>query len=494
MLGRSMLAYIPVNLANVVVSFGTVVILTRLLSAPEFGRYAIAVISMHFAHTLFFTWAEAAMARFQARAERENDVASHLKTLYTICAILSLSAAPIFFGLLMVLPLSTELKTVLAFAIGSTCLQIFINIGMEAHKAAHRIKRYSLSFSTQTILSFSIGIILILATPLRETGPFIGMIIGVLIVLIFDFLFMLPKLKGGHFEMQKVKTYAAYGVPISLSLILTYALNSADVYLIAGFMGEASAGEYNAGYNLANRSLEIVFVWMAMAVTPMAITAFESNKKGVSQTIMRDYGATLLWVTLPAATGIALVSQDAGFIMGESVRDNAVTVMPWIAFAGVLNGFINFYIQRAFMLSGKTKSFVWVMVPPFVLNIGLNLWLIPIYGLLGAVIATIAAYSLGAIIAFIVARRYYPLPLPIKAIVQISFACAVMAAAVLIMPWSQDWPDFIRLLAKAGFGAFIYAVTCWAINAANCREFLKTVLRNVRPESFATPIEGTAHE
>jgi len=180
--------------------------------------------------------------------------------------------------------------------------------------------------------------------------------------------------------------------------------------------------------------------------------------------------------------------------MGESVRDNAVTVMPWIAFAGVLNGFINYYIQRAFMLSGKTKSFVWVMVPPFVLNIGLNLWLIPIYGLLGAVIATIAAYSLGAIIGFIVARRYYPLPLPVKAILQISFACVVMAAAVLIVPWSQDWPDFVRLLAKAGFGAIIYAMTCWVINAANCRAFLKRVLGNLKPDGVTPVIERAAHD
>lgn len=475
-----MLAYIPVNLANIIVSFGTVVILTRLLSAPEFGRYAIAMISLHFAHTLFFTWTEAAMARFQARAERENDVATHLKTLYTLCAILSIAALPVFLILISLAPVSIELRTVLAFAVGSTCLQLFINIGMEAHKAAHRITRYSISFSTQSILSFSFGILLIIFTPLRETGPFIGIIFGVLIVLTFDLIFMLPKLKGGSFDTQKVKTYAAYGVPISLSLILTYALNSADIYLIAAFMGEASAGEYNAGYNLANRSVEIIFVWLAMAVTPMAVTAFESAKADASQSIMRNYGATLLLVTLPAATGIALVSQDAGFILGESVRVNAVTVMPWIAFAGVLNGFINYYIQRAFMLSGNSKSFVWVMIPPFILNIGLNLWLIPLHGLLGAVIATIAAYSLGAVIAFIVARRYYPLPLPLKAMVQISFACGVMACAVLIMPWSQDWPDAARLIAKAGLGAIVYAATCWAINAANCREFVNSVLGNLK--------------
>jgi O-antigen/teichoic acid export membrane protein len=474
MIGRSALAYIPVNLANIVVSFGTVVILTRLLDQPgEFGRYAIAVITLQFGHMLFFTWIEAAMARFQSRAEREGDVKNHLKTLYMLAAILVVAAALSFSAILYFLPISQLLKTIIGFALASTCLQVFFNLGMEAHKAAHRIKRYSLTFSTQNLLSFSLGIILILVTPLREVAPFIGIIIGCSLILFLDLLFMLPKLKGGTFLQSKSKTYAAYGIPISLSLLLTYALNSADVYLIAGFMGEAAAGEYSAGYNLANRSLEILFIWLSMAVTPLAITAFEKNGSGVSENIMRDYGATLLWITLPAATGIALVANDAGFILGESVRDNAVMVMPLIAFAGVLNGFINYYIQRAFMLSGVTRSFVWVMIPPFVLNIGLNLWLIPAYGLMGAVYATIAAYSLGAVLAFIIARRYYPLPLPTKAIAQISFACAVMYAGVSIMPWSDEWPDVIRLFAKAAWGMAIYGAVCWVINAANCRNLVK---------------------
>lgn len=475
MMGRSLLAYIPVNIANLIVSFGTVVILTRLLSAEEFGRYAIAVITMQIAHMLVFTWMEASAARFEARAEREGETASYLKTLYSLAAGVSLIAGIVFAAFLFFLPISDVMKTVLAFAIGSTCLQVFFNIGMEVHKAAHRIKRYSLSFSTQTLLSFTIGIILILATPLRESGPFIGIIIGVIIVLAFDLIFMLPRLKGGTFDPVKAKTYAQYGIPISLSLILAIALSSADIYLIAAFMGEASAGEYNAGYNLANRSVEMLFIWLSMAVTPMAITAFEKSGSQVSETIMRDYGASLLWITLPAATGIALVTKDAGFVLGESVRENAVLVMPWIAFAGVLNGFINYYIQRAFVLSGETKSFVWVLLAPFILNIGLNLWLIPAYGLMGAVFATIAAYSLGAVIAFVVARRYYPLPLPTKAIAKISFACLIMAVCVVSIPWPDGWPSALRLFVKAGWGICVYMIVCWLIDAANCRPILVSI-------------------
>lgn len=483
MMGRSMLAYIPVNLANIIASFGTIVVLTRLLNSEEFGRYALAMITMQFAHMGFFTWLEAAMARFQARAEREEDVNSHLKTLYSY----AIATGAAGFALLMILvwaaPISGLMKTVLVFALASTTIQILFNLGMEAHKAAHRIKRYSFTYSTQTLLSFTFGIILILATPLREVAPYVGIIIALLITLALDLPFMLKQMKGGVVQPEKAKVYFNYGMPICISLLLAYALNSADMYLLAALKDTAAAGQYNAGYNLANRSLEILFVWISMAATPIAVTLMEREGVEGSKKIMKDYGASLLWIAMPAATGIALVAQEFGFILGESVREQAITVMPLIAFAGVLNGLISYYAQRAFMLSGKTSMFMWAMVPPVVLNIGLNLWLIPIHGLMGAAYATVISYGLGFVLAVVIGRRYYPLPIPVRATLEIGFACVCMAAAVLSLPDLTHLHDLVALVIKAAIGALVYGGVCMAINAANSRTFIKGLLdkRRLKP-------------
>lgn len=486
MLGRSLLAYVPVNLANIVTSFGTIVVLTRLLAPEEFGRYAIAMITLQFVHMGVFTWIEAAMARFQARAERENDVASHLKTLFQLAIVAGLCLLAIIIPAVLFAPLSDDIRLVLMVALGSASLQVFFNLGMEAHRAAHRIKRYSLTYSAQTLISFSIGIALVMLTPLREAAPFVGIIAGLIIVGTLDLLFMMGRMRGGRFHTKKAKTYFTYGVPICVSLLLSYALNSADVYLIAGLMGEAPAGQYNAGYNLANRSLEILFIWVSMAVTPIAITAMEESGQERSREVMRNYGATLLWIAVPAATGIALVSQDAGFILGESVRTEAVTVMPWIAFAGLINGIMTYYVQRAFMLSGKTGGFVWALVPPVVLNVGLNLVLIPRFGLLGAVWATIASYVIALGLSILIARRHYPLPLPWKALVQIGTASAAMVGAVLLLPDMTVGP--LALLVKAATGVCVYGLVCWSLNAADCR----TVIRNIITRQRSEPLPGIA--
>ena len=487
MLGRSALAYIPVNLASVIYSFGGLAILTRLLEPEEYGRYAIALITMLAVHMGLFTWLEAAMARYQARAEKENDVNSHLKTIYSyafITAICGWAAAMI---VLTALPVETALKTLIMFAISSTCLQLFLNLGNEAHKAAHRIKRYSANYSSHLMLSFIIGIILILTTPLREIGPIAGILIASILVLFIDIPFIRKQMHGGEIQKARLQKYFKYGMPISISLLLTYTLASGDMYIINAIMGEAKAGEYSAGYNFANRSLDILFIWLGMAATPMAVTALEKDGLETSKEIMKNYGALLLFVALPAATGMALVASNVGFIIGENVREGAVKIMPLIAFAAVLNGMISYYANRAFMLSGKTSMFVWAMVPPVILNIGLNIWLIPIRGLMGAVIATVAAYAVGLVIAMVIGRRYYPLPVPVRAFFEVSGACAVMALVVLALPIPADMLDVFALVIKAAVGASVYMFVAFVFNVAGCRKIIAGLVEKLRESRSQRP-------
>lgn len=478
MIGRSMLAYIPVNIANLLASFGTIVILTRLLNSEEFGRYAIVIVTMQFTHMGLFTWLEAAMARFQARAEQENDVRSHLKTIYSYAFALGAAGFALIMTTLWALPLAPDMKILLVVAMTSTILQIFFNLGMEGHRASHRIKRYSATYSTQVLLSLTTGILLIVLTPLREVAPFIGMIVALIVVLSFDLPFMLKQLKGGRVEPKRAKNYFNYGMPICISLLLASALNSADMYIIRWMMDDSAVGQYNAGYNLANRSIEMIFIWLSMAVTPIAVTLLEKEGLEKSKSVMRDYGASLLWIALPAATGIALVSKEFGFVLGESVRTEAITIMPIIAFSGVLNGLISYYAQRAFMLSGKTSMFMWAMVPPVILNIGLNFWLIPKFGLMGAVYATIISYSLGFILTMIVGRRFYPLPVPVRAFLEISLCCIGMAAIVRLIQLPNTTPDFIALVLKASVGGIVYLSLSLAMNAAKSRTYLRKLLED----------------
>jgi len=54
--------------------------------------------------------------------------------------------------------------------------------------------------------------------------------------------------------------------------------------------------------------------------------------------------------------GIALVSKDCRFILGESVRDEAVTGCRSSLLQGLITGLITYYVQRALLLSGRPAT------------------------------------------------------------------------------------------------------------------------------------------
>lgn len=467
------MGYIPVNLANLIVSFGGLVILTRLLDDAQFGRYALVMVSIQMVHTLLFTWMEAAMERYHARAVREGQLENLLKTLYTLGAIFSTLGLVLFLTIVYFLPIGQDMKTVLSFALASTCLQTTMRMGFEAHKAADRVTRYSTLYSAQLMLSFTIGILLILLTPLREAGPFVGLIIGNAIVLLIDLPFMIKRMKGGSFQKKETKNFVLYGLPICFSLVLESALSSSDRFIIAYLLTDADVGQYSAGYGLANRAIDVIFIWIGLAVTPHLVRTLEGSGLKECLKELKSYGAILLLVTMPAAAGLGLVAQPMSLLLGPDVREVGGQIIPWIVGAGVINGMISYYIQRAFMLGGKTIMLPVAMISPMILNIILNFALLPKFGIMGAVYATLISYGFGVVIAFLMARRYFPLPLPWEAFLKCSLGCAAMAAGVLALPLSEQINPVLEVVIKGGVGASIYCTIVYMTNAADCRSIIR---------------------
>ena len=85
------LSLAPLQIAQALIGFGAIAAFTRLMSAEDFGRYALALSISMAAHTLAFTWAEAAAFRFFAAARAEKRLADHFATLLALATALGLA-------------------------------------------------------------------------------------------------------------------------------------------------------------------------------------------------------------------------------------------------------------------------------------------------------------------------------------------------------------------------------------------------------------------
>jgi O-antigen/teichoic acid export membrane protein len=160
-------------------------------------------------------------------------------------------------------------------------------------------------------------------------------------------------------------------------------------------------------------------------------------------------------------------------MIGPSMRDAAIGIVPWIALAGLFTG-LSDYFSDAFMLARKAKERMIIMLVPTILNIVLNIILLPKLGINGAVIATVISFALGLLLLAIIGRRHIIMPIPWLQTAKIAVACLAMAITVSFLP---DFGGFVELLAKSTIGALTYGAALVALDFNGARNKIAAYIR-----------------
>ena len=479
MFWRGVLGYLPVNIAQGVVGLLTIVLFTRVLTPEQYGVYALAFSALSLTQTILLTWTEAAMARFHARQAEDGRLPDHFATIYRLWFALAL-AVPVVAGVVLKFaPMAVPLKVAVAASLAAVVVKSLTKLSQERRRAAGEVSGAALLDIVQTVGGFALGLGLAFAG-LGGAAPILGMGGISLLCLVFVLPGDLRRIRGGRYDAALATAYAAYGVPVALSLILALVLSTTDRFLLAAFLNEQVVGVYHAGYSLGSRTLDVVFIWLGMAGGPAMIAALERGGPSALKDAAREQASFMVLLTLPAAVGLALVGKPLAQVMvGPQLSAGAGLVVPWIAVAGWLSGVTTYYLLQAFTLGKKTMMLIACMAIPAGANVALNLALIPRFGLDGALWATAASYAIGAVGASILGRRACPLPLPWSSLAKAGLGCALMAAAVLAVP---AFGGVIELAAKASIGAVVYGLVVMGLDAGGLRgRVADLVQRRLKP-------------
>lgn len=469
-LTRHLAGYLPVNLASAIAAFGGLFVFTRLLSPDEYGRYALCLSLMALLHTLTLTWVEAAGFRFHARAAVQGRLPDHFRTgialiwrslllaiLVWAVVYLFLRGVPGYARILPWIAVLMPLATILKFA-------------LEAHRAGQDVGRFARVQTAQTLLGFALGALLAWQTGLGAAAPFAGLAVAAGLLAVRESAFILHSARGGKVDGEFKRQWAGYGWPIAAALALDLLLSAADRFLIAAFLGEGAVGAYAAGYGVADKTVLLICAWAAMAGAPLMMAAYEAHGPDGAAREARGLIRTLLLFGMPAASGLALVADPLSRAMiGEDLREAARPIIPWIAFAGLLNGLLIHYACEAFQLARRTGLRAALMTVPAGLNIVLNLLLLPALGVMGAVYATVLSYAAGVGLLALVGRRLVALPWPARDAMKIALACLAMWPVIALIPSMPAWPE---LFAKALAGGASFAIAAFALDAGGARGFL----------------------
>jgi O-antigen/teichoic acid export membrane protein len=255
-----------------------------------------------------------------------------------------------------------------------------------------RVEQRSTAYVTATLANVGITItatvLLVVAFDQGPLGVLVGNFTGTLIVYAALLLYSRHAL-GLQFDRPLYRAMNRFGLPLVPSAVALWLTNFSDRFFLIKLADPHEVGLYSIGVRVASA---IVLLLTAFRLAwPAFAYSIDDDREA-----RRTYAFVLTYVVLVTtwvATALALLSPWLVRWIAAPAFESASRVVGPLAFAAV--AFAGYIVVAIGVGRAKRTQFNWVVTgAAAAINVALNLLLIPPYGMMGAAIATIAAYTM----------------------------------------------------------------------------------------------------
>lgn len=486
MLLRDLACYIPLNVAKLAAGFGGVYLFSRLMEPSAFGTYILIIAGMGILDSITFAWIDTAAYRFQARAERQGRDNIHIWTLFALITLALIPNMIIILSVMMMVGHDPDIRMAIGLLLILMPFNAYLQSWLEISKAKGKAGLNSALSTIRVGGGFLIGVGFALIGYFGPADPILGMTIVIALLGVITLFQLGRKAERNPEFLKDARTYFYYGAPYGLALALEVAIFSADRFMLAWFIDKETAGAFGASQAIAAHIILIMCAWIAMAAAPAILRAHEAGDIKLRKEKALILIRLLLLLCVPAAFGISALANPIGeFMIGESLRYSAQLVIPYVAFAGLLQGLLNFYFAESYTLSKRSLERAALLAIPLVLNLVCNAVLIPMIGLQGAVISTCLTYVVAIALFILAGRRFVAMPFPLKDFVKIVAASLVMWAFLMqTSSLLSQWPVFLEIMFQTIFGVAIYSVLVISLDAGGARQTVTELYKKLHGRFF----------
>lgn len=294
-------------------------------------------------------------------------------------------------------------------------------------------------------LSYTMSIILLMKGHYLIAMP-LGLVISSVTVhvtyLIINRSWFSPRL----FDGDMLKVMLPIGIPMAVNILTYWVFNSCDRLMITNLINVGESGVYAIGSKLGHAS-QLVYTAFAAGWQYFAFSTMKEDDQVESNSMVFEYlGAVSYVITM----FVCAFSYDIFRLLFTEEYLRGYIVAPYLFLAPLLLMLFQ-VIANQFLVIRKTWPNMLILITGAVINVGLNYILIPVMGIEGAAIATLAGYVSALLIASFVLVRMKLLKIQGRFI----FATVVMAAVMLA--WRFIFTDriFPMMITAVAGGAVV---------------------------------------
>lgn len=416
--------YVTASALSGVIAFGSVAVLTRLLTPAEYGIVSVFLSIVSVFSLLLELNYRGAVNRYYL--ERTTDFPHFLAT--SLLFLAGLTALNLLWIWLFRETLSGFFRispTVFYAGVLCAAAQIPWNLNWKILVAQQRSAPYARLSVLRDALVFAAGAgaVLLLTvgvdplgwlsadpacapgvTPGDELvcGREMGQIGGMLLVTLAFATWLGIRLgriaAGGRFVKKHLVYALAFGVPLLPHSLASYLLNFFDRIIVNQLKGEHATGLYAFAYNVG-MAMRLVVNAMNQAWLPIFTDLRDRKRYDEIQRVVTDYTRYVLVIALV----LVLFAREVATVLADSRYESALPLVPVIVFGYVMVFFYTLCANHSFYLR-KTWYISLATLLAGAANVGLNYWLIPIYGFGAAAWTTLASYVLLFVLHLFIAQ------------------------------------------------------------------------------------------
>lgn len=442
---------------------------THALVPAEYGLVATLFSYLAFLNVLYAYGMDFAYMRFgSASGATSEEAAQKNKTFST--AFLSLAATSLLFSLIIhtaAVPLSAAaaippgLEKLIQYAAWILAFDALSLVPFAELRLSHKASAYALIKVANIFINLALNYVFLIKMHMGVSGVFLAS----LAASCATFTMLTPVIAGKlSFPMEKTlyRSLLNFGLPLIPAGLASMMVQVIDRPILRALTDDATVGVYQANYRLGFFMMMVVNMFDAAWRPFFLQKASAPNGKEILARVLTYFlfGACVVvlglslfigdLVALPLLNGKPLIHPDYWPGLG---------IVPIVLLAYLFNGaYVNFLAPVT--LAKRSELVAYATGAGALVNVALNFLLIPIWGILGAALATLAAYAAMAGVLHQMGRAVYPIDYEYRRLAHIGICFGVLSIAAYFLSGSMGtgagWA-LARLGLWLGFPALLFA-------------------------------------
>ena len=482
---RDMATYLPSKLLPALTVFISAPILTRLFLPAEYGNYALALGVPSFLFALAGSGFGSGAVRFFPAYKVKSEEGVFFATLSVSIGVIIAAVSAISFSVLFLLRthLPSALYPLLFVSILIFVFQAVFIVFMEVVRAQGRSGRYTAFQLLTRYGSLGLGLLLVVVFGLRVEGLLWGTLLALALVIPF-LLFLTTRrvsIRPQDFHRPDALQMWRYAWPLALGNIAMWSLILSDRYIISFFRPASEVGLYSVAYGISGKSIDMLVALFLLSMGPMVIGTWENRGRKATERTMGMITRLFLILCLPAAAGLSLLAVPFVALLTAEPYHDGYRIIGYVAFSSFAWGLSQIF-SMGILIKKKTRRIAVNQILAALVNLALNLVLVPRYGFVAAGITTLIGYALLFALQASASRHYLTWLFPFRTlrnavIATISMGLAITSVSAVYADIAKGGAEAWYLFLSIVVAVPVYFASLLLLGEANEEE--RAIARNL---------------